>query len=118
MQNLTALENVELAQQISKKPLSAEEVLEEVGLSDRKNNFPSQLSGGEHQRVAIARALAKNPKLLLCDEPTSAFDYVTGSTALQLFQQTCMASAITWITIKQNSAVTTRDDSALRRRHA
>lgn len=117
MQNLTALENVELAQQISKKPLSAEEVLEEVGLSDRKNNFPSQLSGGEQQRVAIARALAKNPKLLLCDEPTGALDYVTGKAVLKLLQQTCRERKMTVIIITHNSALTPMADRVIRIRN-
>jgi len=89
VQNLTALENVELATEICKNPLNPEDVLEQVGLKDRKNNFPGQLSGGEQQRVSIARALAKNPKLLLCDEPTGALDYNTGKSVLKLLQDTC-----------------------------
>ena len=97
MQNLTALENVELATQICKNPINASEVLDDVGLSDRKNNFPAQLSGGEQQRVAIARALAKNPKLLLCDEPTGALDYVTGKAILKLLQDTCRERKMTVI---------------------
>ena len=105
MQNLTALENVELALQISKKPLSAEKVLEEVGLQERMNNFPAQLSGGEQQRVAIARALAKNPKLLLCDEPTGALDYVTGKAVLKLLQDTCRERGMTVVVITHNSAL-------------
>lgn len=114
MQNLTALENVELALQISKKPLDASMVLDEVGLSERKNNFPSQLSGGEQQRVAIARALAKNPKLLLCDEPTGALDYVTGKAVLKLLQETCRERGMTVIIITHNSALTPMADRVIR----
>ena len=95
--NLTALENVELANQICKNPLDADEILKEVGLEERKKNFPSQLSGGEQQRVAIARALAKNPKLLLCDEPTGALDYNTGKMILKLLQDTCRIDGMTVI---------------------
>lgn len=114
MHNLTALENVELALQISKKPLDAAAVLDEVGLSERKNNFPSQLSGGEQQRVAIARALAKNPKLLLCDEPTGALDYVTGKAVLRLLQDTCRQRKMTIIIITHNSALTPMADRVIR----
>ena len=114
MHNLTALENVELAPQISKKPLDAAAVLDEVGLSERKNNFPSQLSGGEQQRVAIARALAKNPKLLLCDEPTGALDYVTGKAVLRLLQDTCRQRKMTVIIITHNSALTPMADRVIR----
>ena len=103
--NLTATENVELALQISKNPLKAEEVLKDVGLGHRLNNFPAQLSGGEQQRVAIARALAKNPKLLLCDEPTGALDYVTGKQILQLLQDTCRKQGMTVIIITHNLAL-------------
>lgn len=103
--NLTALENVELALQISKDPLDAETVLEEVGLGDRKNNFPAQLSGGEQQRVSIARALAKNPKLLLCDEPTGALDYNTGKAILKLLQNMCRERGMTVIIITHNQAL-------------
>ena len=105
VQNLTALENVELALQISKDPLDAETVLKEVGLGDRMSNFPTQLSGGEQQRVAIARALAKNPKLLLCDEPTGALDYNTGKSILKLLQDTCREKGMTVIVITHNSAI-------------
>ena len=113
MQNLTALENVELALQICKKPLDAEEVLAEVGLGDRKNNFPAQLSGGEQQRVAIARALAKDPKLLLCDEPTGALDYVTGKSILKLLQDTCRNKGMTVIVITHNTALVPMADRVI-----
>ena len=113
MQNLTALENVELATQICKNPIDASKVLDEVGLSDRKNNFPAQLSGGEQQRVAIARALAKNPKLLLCDEPTGALDYVTGKAILKLLQDTCRKKKMTVIIITHNTAITPMADRVI-----
>ncbi len=106
VQNLTAKENVELATQISTNPLDVEHVLEMVGLKDRMNNFPSQLSGGEQQRVAIARALAKNPKLLLCDEPTGALDYMTGKAILKLLQDTCNSTGMTLVVITHNGALT------------
>ena len=106
VQNLTARENVELASQICKDPLPADEVLGEVGLSHRLDNFPAQLSGGEQQRVAIARALAKNPKLLLCDEPTGALDYNTGKQILKLLQDTCRTSGRTVAIVTHNSAFT------------
>ena len=111
--NLTALENVELAAQICKDPLDAGEVLEEVGLSARANNFPGQLSGGEQQRVAIARALAKNPKLLLCDEPTGALDYVTGKQILKLLQDTCREKGVTVVVITHNSAIAPMADRVI-----
>ena len=113
VQNLTALENVELASQICKNPLDAEETMKEVGLADRMNNFPSQLSGGEQQRVAIARALAKNPKLLLCDEPTGALDYVTGKQILALLQKTCREKGMTVIVITHNLALTPMADKVI-----
>lgn len=113
MQNLTALENVELALQISKKPLSAEQVIRDVGLYDRRDNFPAQLSGGEQQRVAIARALAKNPKLLLCDEPTGALDYVTGKSVLKLLYDTCRQKGVTVVIITHNSALTPMADRVI-----
>ncbi len=113
MQNLTALENVELALQICKDPLDAQEVLREVGLEDRMNNFPAQLSGGEQQRVAIARALAKNPKLLLCDEPTGALDYITGKAILKLLQETCRNKGMTVIVITHNTALTPMADRVI-----
>ena len=106
MQNLTARENVELAAQICKDPLPAGEVLAQVGLAKRMRHFPAQLSGGEQQRVAIARALAKNPKLLLCDEPTGALDYKTGKNILKLLQDTCKNSGRTVVVITHNQAFT------------
>ncbi len=114
VQNLTALENVELAAQICKDPLDAAEVLREVGLAERMNNFPGQLSGGEQQRVAIARALAKSPKLLLCDEPTGALDYQTGKAILKLLQDTCRQKGVTVIVITHNSAITPMADRVIR----
>ncbi|MDE5863686.1 MAG: ABC transporter ATP-binding protein [Lachnospiraceae bacterium] len=108
--NLTALENVELASQICRDPLDAREVLNQVGLSDRLSNFPAQLSGGEQQRVAIARALAKNPKLLLCDEPTGALDYQTGKAVLKLLQDTCKRTGTTVVVITHNQALTAMAD--------
>ena len=113
MQNLTALENVELAAQICKHPLDAEEVLRHVGLGDRLNNFPAQLSGGEQQRVAIARALAKNPKLLLCDEPTGALDYITGKSILKLLQDTCRQQGMTVVVITHNTAIAPMADKVI-----
>lgn len=112
--NLTALENVELAAQVCKDSLDAGETLEKVGLGERKNNFPAQLSGGEQQRVSIARALAKNPKLLLCDEPTGALDYNTGKQILQLLQDTCRKEGITVILITHNSALAPMADRLIR----
>ena len=113
VQNLTALENVELASQISKDPLDESQVLEQVGLAHRKDNFPAQLSGGEQQRVAIARALAKNPKLLLCDEPTGALDYQTGKTILKLLQNTCYDTGKTVVLITHNAAFTAIADRVI-----
>ena len=112
--NLTALENVELANQICKDPLDAQKILTEVGLGDRMKNFPSQLSGGEQQRVAIARALAKNPKLLLCDEPTGALDYKTGKAILRLLQDTGRKTGMTIIIITHNAALTAMADRVIR----
>ena len=112
--NLTALENVELALQISRNPLDAKTVMQEVGLGDRLNNFPAQLSGGEQQRVSIARALAKNPKLLLCDEPTGALDYQTGKAILKLLQDMCRERGMTVIVITHNSALTPMADHVIR----
>ena len=111
--NLTALENVELAMQICKNPLDAKKVLCEVGLEDRMGNFPAQLSGGEQQRVSIARALAKNPKLLLCDEPTGALDYQTGKAILNLLQDMCREKGMTVIVITHNSALTPMADRVI-----
>ena len=112
--NLTALENVELAVQICKDYLDPGEVLKKVGLGDRMKNFPAQLSGGEQQRVAIARAIAKNPKLLLCDEPTGALDYNTGKQILQLLQDTCRKEHMTVIIITHNSALAPMADRIIR----
>ena len=113
VQNLTALENVELAAQICRDPLDAADVLRHVGLEDRMGNFPAQLSGGEQQRVAIARALAKNPKLLLCDEPTGALDYVTGKSILKLLQDTCRQHGMTVVVITHNTALTPMADRVI-----
>ena len=112
--NLTALENVELANQICREPLDAEQILRDVGLGERMKNFPSQLSGGEQQRVAIARALAKNPKLLLCDEPTGALDYKTGKAILRLLQDTGRKTGMTIIIITHNAALTAMADRVIR----
>ena len=113
VQNLTALENVELAAQICRKPLAAGDVLHHVGLGERLDNFPAQLSGGEQQRVAIARALAKNPKLLLCDEPTGALDYVTGKAILKLLQDTCREQGMTVVVITHNTAISPMADRVI-----
>ena len=113
VQNLTACENVELASQICRDPLDADEVLAAVGLADRVRNFPGQLSGGEQQRVAIARALAKNPKLLLCDEPTGALDYETGKAILKLLQDTCRDTGRTVVVVTHNSAFTAIADRVI-----
>lgn len=113
VQNLTVRENVELATQLIKDPLDIDEILEEVGLKDRKNNFPSQLSGGEQQRVAIARAISKNPKLLLCDEPTGALDYNTGKAVLSLLQKMCRQMHMTVIVITHNLALTPMGDKVI-----
>ena len=113
VQNLTALENVELASQICREPMEPEAVMEMVGLKERVNNFPAQLSGGEQQRVAIARALAKNPKLLLCDEPTGALDYNTGKAVLQLLQDCSRKNGMTVVIITHNQALTARADRVI-----
>lgn len=114
IQNLTAKENVEIASQICKNPMDAEEALKSVGLEERMDNFPSQLSGGEQQRVAIARALAKRPKLLLCDEPTGALDYQTGKNILKLLQETCRKEKMTVILVTHNQAITPMADRVIR----
>lgn len=114
VQNLTVRENVELATQICKNPLDIDEVIEAVGLKDRSSNFPAQLSGGEQQRVAIARALAKNPKLLLCDEPTGALDYNTGKQILKLLQDTCRKRGVTVVVITHNLALTAMGDKVIK----
>ena len=113
VQNLTALENVELAAQICRDPLDAQKMLEQVGLAERTRNFPAQLSGGEQQRVAIARALAKNPKLLLCDEPTGALDYATGKSVLRLLHDTCREKGMTVVVITHNQAITPMADRVI-----
>lgn len=112
--NLTARENIELATQISKNPMDPDEALSSVGLHDRANNFPSQLSGGEQQRVSIARALAKRPKLLLCDEPTGALDYNTGRAILKLLQEKCKSDSMTVVLITHNQAITPMADRVIR----
>ncbi len=112
--NLTSLENVELASQVTKDHLDPDDILDQVGLSERKGNFPAQLSGGEQQRVSIARALAKNPKILLCDEPTGALDYVTGKQILMLLQDTCRNKGLTVILITHNSALAPMADRLIR----
>ena len=114
IENLTALENVELATQICPEPLDPKTVLAQVGLEDRMDNFPSQLSGGEQQRVAIARALAKNPKLLLCDEPTGALDYATGKAILRLLENSCREQGMTVVIITHNSALCAMADRVIR----
>lgn len=112
--NLTAYENVEMASQLVKKPISPDELMDQVGLGDRRNNFPAQLSGGEQQRVAIARAIAKNPKLLLCDEPTGALDYQTGKAILKLLQTLCREKKMTVVIITHNSALTAMADRVIK----
>jgi len=112
--NLTAYENVEMASQLVKKPISPDELMNQVGLGDRRNNFPAQLSGGEQQRVAIARAIAKNPKLLLCDEPTGALDYQTGKAILKLLQTLCREKKMTVVIITHNSALTAMADRVIK----
>ena len=113
IQNLTAKENVEIASEICRKPLGAEETLRNVGLAERMDNFPAQLSGGEQQRVSIARAIAKNPKLLLCDEPTGALDYETGKSIIKLLQNVCRESGKTVIVITHNQAITQMADRVI-----
>lgn len=118
IQNLTAKENVEIAAQITKNPMKSEEALASVGLEDRMDNFPSQLSGGEQQRVAIARALAKRPKLLLCDEPTGALDYQTGKNILKLLQDTCRNDGMTVVLVTHNQAITPMADRVIRMKNS
>lgn len=118
IQNLTAKENIDIASQICKNPMRAEEALESVGLTDRLNNFPSQLSGGEQQRVAIARALAKRPKILLCDEPTGALDYQTGKNILRLLQDTCRNEGMTVILVTHNQAITPMADRVIKMKNS
>lgn len=113
LQNLTAIENVAIAAELAEDPLHVEKVIESVGLKDRKNNFPAQLSGGEQQRVAIARALAKNPKLMLCDEPTGALDYNTGKNILSLLKQTCKENNTTLVIVTHNKALTAMADRVI-----
>lgn len=117
VQNLTVVENVELATEICKEPLDIDETIDAVGLGHRKGNFPAQLSGGEQQRVAIARALAKNPKLLLCDEPTGALDYQTGKSILKLLQDTCRKSNMTVVVITHNMALCEMGDKVIKVRN-
>ena len=117
VQNLTAKENVELATQLCSDALNVDEILDKVGLKDRKDNFPSQLSGGEQQRVAIARAIAKNPKLLLCDEPTGALDYKTGKQILKLLQDTCRREKMTVVIITHNTAIAPMADKVIHFKH-
>lgn len=114
IQNLTAVENVEIAVQLCKDYLDPNKILDKVGLKDRKNNFPSQLSGGEQQRVAIARAIAKNPKLLLCDEPTGALDYKTGKQILKLLQDTCRDEKMTVVIVTHNAAISEMADKTIK----
>lgn len=114
IQNMTVIENVELATQLCKNPLDPSDILDKVGLKNRKNNFPAQLSGGEQQRVAIARAICKNPKLLLCDEPTGALDYKTGKQILKLLQDTCRNEQMTVIIITHNSAISPMADKVIK----
>lgn len=114
VQNLTVIENVEMATQICRDPLNIEETVEAVGLGERKNNFPAQLSGGEQQRVSIARALSKKPKLLLCDEPTGALDYNTGKMILKLLQDTCRTEGMTVIMVTHNAAITPMADRVIK----
>ena len=114
VQNLTALENIELGTQICKKPIDAKEALKEVGLEDRMDNFPSQMSGGQQQRVSIARAIARKPKILLCDEPTGALDYKTGKQVLELLEETCRKDKITTVIITHNSAIAPMADRIIK----